>query len=394
MAAPDLEYALFTRAEMERRYSRARELMSERGIAALLVTGEENVQYFAGASASIALHYSLSRPSVFILPANREPIIVSKSGDNLALGSYVEDVRDYTSLLAFPQEVVREALMDAAPENGRIGVELGQEQRMGMPVGAYLELVKSLPKANFVDAADIFIGLRMVKSKEELAFIRKAADITGRARQRLFEDHVEKGMTERDVARVLRRLILEEGGDRTSFIHFQLDLPGSKNQFHYDRLLKRDTVLAVDAGAYYGMYTVDYARMAALGKTTDLQKRVHEAVLEVNRAMAGALRPGVRCSELHRLGLEAIERTGFESNSPAKLRGGRLGHGQGMLITEPPSIAADDDTVLEAGTVISTEPTVRSGDVQFQWEDVHVVTEDGHEQLTLETYELREILFR
>jgi Xaa-Pro aminopeptidase len=76
---------------------------------------------------------------------------------------------------------------------------------------------------------------------------------------------------------------------------------------------------------------------------------------------------------------------------PDKLVGSRFGHGQGMLITEPPSINPRDDTVLEPGMVLSTEPGVRLGDVQFLWEDVHVVTEDGHEQLTTETDELREI---
>jgi Xaa-Pro aminopeptidase len=55
------------------------------------------------------------------------------------------------------------------------------------------------------------------------------------------------------------------------------------------------------------------------------------------------------------------------------------------------SINPRDDTVLEPGMVLSTEPGVRLGDVQFLWEDVHVVTEDGHEQLTTETDELREI---
>ena len=64
-----------------------------------------------------------------------------------------------------------------------------------------------------------------------------------------------------------------------------------------------------------------------------------------------------------------------------------------MLLTEPPSIAAGDDTVLQPGMVISTEPGVRSGDVQFLWEDVHIITEGGHEQITLETSDLREIPF-
>ena len=89
----------------------------------------------------------------------------------------------------------------------------------------------------------------------------------------------------------------------------------------------------------------------------------------------------------------AMKDVGVEPDSPSRLKIGRMGHGQGILISEPPSIAPDDHTVLEPGMVISTEPGVRSGPVQFLWEDVHVITEDGHEQLTLETDELRELPF-
>jgi Xaa-Pro aminopeptidase len=200
-------------------------------------------------------------------------------------------------------------------------------------------------------------------------------------------------MTERDVARTIRRLILEEGGDRTSFVHLQLDLPGSKNQFHYDRPLQKGMVLAVDAGAYVRMYTVDYPRMAALGKATEAQKRAHRVVLDINRQMTKALRPGVKCSEIHRLAVTAIEKAGAAVDRPEKLVGSRFGHGQGMLITEPPSINPRDHTVLEPGMVLSTEPGIRLDGVYFLWEDVHVITEDSHEQLTLETDELREIAF-
>ncbi len=200
-------------------------------------------------------------------------------------------------------------------------------------------------------------------------------------------------MTEREVARRMRQLVLEEGGDRTSFVILQRDVAGSKNQFHYDRPLQAGTVLAVDAGAYVGMYTVDYVRMASLGPATEVQKRVHSAVLDVNEKMADALKPGVTCSEIYRLGARAIEDLRVEVAGLARLSGARMGHGQGMLLTEPPSVSPDDHTRLEPGMVISTEPGVRSGNVQFQWEDVHVIAEEGHEQLTLETDELRELAF-
>ena len=388
----NLEHALFTRAEMERRWNVTRDMMSEEGIDALMVTGEENFQYFAGASASLALHHSLTRPSVFILPLQRDPIVVSQGVDNLKLGCYVTDVRPYTELLTFPHDIVLEALRDAGADAQNIGVELGQEQRMGMPVGAYLDLVDAMPGVSFVDAAQIIIAMRIIKSPEELAYVRQAADVTGRARQRLFST-VESDMTERDIVRLMRQLIQEEGGDRTSFVILQQDYTGAKNQLPYDRPLVKGDILAVDAGAYVRQYTVDYARMASLGPTTDDQKRVHAGVLEVNSRMKAALGPGVKCSEMHKVAMQAISDVGLEVDSPGRGRVGRMGHGQGMLITEPPSIAPADDTILAEGMVISTEPGVRSGDVQFLWEDVHVITSNGHEQLTLESSELHEIAF-
>ena len=392
MISEDLEYAMFSRKEMESRYARARELMERRGVDALLISGEENFQYFTGTAASLALHYSLTRPSIFILPADRAPIIVTQGKDNLVLGSYVTDIRVYDEILSFPLAVVLDALGDAGLKQNRLGVELGLEQRMGMPVGAYLDLVGRMPDTEFVDAADIIVGLRMVKSDEETAYIRRAAEVTGLARQRLF-GQVVPGMTEREVARLMRQLVLEEGGDRTSFVILQLDVAGSKNQFHYDRPLQAGTILAVDAGAYVGMYTVDYVRMASLGPATDMQKRVHRAVLEVNQKMVNALKPGVTCSEIYGVGNREIEELRGGVADLVRLSGARMGHGQGMLLTEPPSVTHEDHTRLEPGMVISTEPGVRSGKVQFQWEDVHVITEEGHEQLTLETDELRELAF-
>jgi Xaa-Pro dipeptidase len=387
------EYAMFSRSEMDRRYARARAGMVARGLDALLVSGEENFQYFTGTSASLALHYSLSRPNVLILPLRGEPIVLSQTKEFMTLSSYITEFREYFDVLHFPPTLIAETLGDVGLEHNRVGVELGQEQRMGIPVGAYLALMAAMPGTQFVDAADLFVGLRMVKSEAELAYMRRAAEVTSRARQRLFDRHVRPGMTERDVARTMRRLILEEGGDRTSFVHLQLDAPGCKNQFHYDRLLRRGDVLAVDTGAYVGMYTIDYPRMATLGKATDSQRRAHAAVLEVVRRMAEALRPGLRCSDLHRLALEAIADVGGTIDRPDKIPGGRFGHGQGMLLTEPPSVNPRDHTELAVGVVLSTEPGFRLEGVPMLWEDTHVITESGHEQLTLETPELREIPF-
>jgi Xaa-Pro aminopeptidase len=146
------------------------------------------------------------------------------------------------------------------------------------------------------------------------------------------------------------------------------------------------------------MYTVDYPRFAALGTATTEQRRVHEAARHVKHRMAGALRPGVTCAELYRVALAACEEADVEPADRGRRPGtARMGHGQGMNVTEPPSITPEDQTMLEPGVVISLEPGVRGsaerGAVECVWEDTYVVTAEGPEQLTLETEELREIPF-
>ena len=385
-------YAWFSKGEMQRRWSAAQACMDAHGIDLLLVSGEENFQYFAGSSASLALHQSLTRPSVLLLPAVGEPIAITQGGESLKGTSHVNDVRDFHHLLSFPPSTILDVITDIGPTPRKIAAELGQEQRMGMPVGTYLGLVESLPNTEFVDAAGLIVALRMVKSAEEIVYMREAAAVTGRARQRLF-DEITPPMTEREVVRRMRHLLSEEGADRTGFVILQHDDPGARNQIPIDRPLQAGTVLAVDAGAYVGMYAVDYVRMATLGEATNTQRHVHGAVLEVVEKMKAALKPGIRCCDLHALTLEAIEESGCEHIDSKRKQTGRVGHGQGILITEPPSLCADDKTVIEPGMVISTEPGLRLGDVQFQWEDVHVVTDDGYEQITLETSSLREIDF-
>ncbi len=378
------QWAVFTKTDIESRWARARQLMDQAGLDTLLVCNEENFQYFTGTSSTLGLHYSVTRPAVLVLPISGDPIAVVGEllVDSFKMTSHVEQVKGYQDVVRFPFELVVDALRELGSK--RIGAELGQEQRMGMPVGDYLSIVDTLSDMIFVDAAPQFIKLRMVKTAEEVSYMQQAADITGRARQRMF-DEIHKGMTERDVARMLRRLILEEGGDRTSFIHLISGFPAAHSQHHLDRLLVKGSLLYVDAGAYVRYHTIDYARFATLGPASDEHKRAHDALLEANAAMTSALAPGITCAELHHIGHQVIENAGYKI-PPS----GRIGHGQGIQFTEPPSITPDDHTVLEEGMVISTEPEVA---LDMLWEDVHVITANGSDQLTSETVELRELAF-
>ena len=379
-------WSAFSAADIEKRWSRARAAMDEQGLDVLLVSGEENFQYFTGSTGTLAYHYSCTRPAVLVFPRAGEPVAVTGEmlTHSLAMTTPVRDLRGYVAIERFPYSMVIEAIGDLAGPRARVGAELGHEQRMGMPVGDYLAIVRALPGATFEDAGDLIVGLRMVKTPEEIEYMREAAAVTGRARQRLFREIVP-GMTERDAVRRLRGLILEEGGDRTSFVHLIAGAPACHSQHHLDRRLEKGNVLYVDAGAYVRFHTIDYARIATLGPASDAVRRGHEVLLEANARMIEALRPGVRCSEVHHIAAAVITGAGYHL-----VPTGRMGHGQGICLTEPPSISPDDHTVLEEGMVISTEPEVA---IDMLWEDVHVITSDGSEPLTHESSDLCEIPF-
>jgi Xaa-Pro dipeptidase len=226
----------------------------------------------------------------------------------------------------------------------------------------------------------------MVKSKAEVGLMQKACEITGRARQRTF-DEIEMGMTEREIARVFGKFMLQEGADRVAFVHICSKLPYNPTYLHFERTIDVGNTIYLDGGASVWTYTCDYPRLATVGPASPKQIKYHRILTAINRKMADTLRPGLKCSDLYKLAIKLFKEVGGISDFP--LKAGRMGHGQGMMVTEPPSISIDDDTVLEPGFTLSTEPGF--GDGLHIWEDVHVITDDGHEQLSTESEDLREV---
>jgi Xaa-Pro dipeptidase len=380
---------VFSKGELQRRIDQAQTMMRNRGVDSLFLTSDENFHYFTG-GAGMTHSRSNTRPNIVIVPADGEPIAITGAALTYIVeqAGLVRDVRTYSSLIGVPNDLLVKALKDAGLAHKKVGVEMGLEQRLNMSVRNYLELTESLRDVQFVDATDIIWGLRMIKSKEELGLIRQACEIVRQARQKTFRE-IEIGMTEREIARLFAQHMIEKGADDVSFIHVAAGVPANMTYIFLERKLRMGNVLYLDGGAYFHTYTCDYSRIAVAGRPTLRQKRAHRAVRRASKEMAEALRPGATCADIFMIGARILKE---ERITETKLEGaGRMGHGQGILITEPPSISPFDKTVLTPGMVVSTEPGAEIAKGNFVWEDVHVVTEDGSEQLTSESEELYEI---
>jgi Xaa-Pro aminopeptidase len=142
--------------------------------------------------------------------------------------------------------------------------------------------------------------------------------------------------------------------------------------------LRDGDVLFIDIGALYDGYSCDFDRNYAIGSISDDVARAHEAVWQATEAGIAAARPRATTTDLWQAMAKVLEDAGSQG-----LNVGRMGHGLGMQLTEPPSNTPNDKTELVPGMVMTIEPGMAfaEGRMLVHEENI-VITADGCELLT------------
>ncbi len=381
-------YAPFPRAEYQRRLERLRRVMAQQGLDALLLTAKENVVYFSGLQ-TIGWD-SKHRPLGLVVPADGRPpvLVVPESLEFVAYeSSWIEDVRLWGGVRvpgAPPDPIlaIRRALEDLRLTAARVGWELGYGTRLAMPQADYEALRAALPQMKVVDGAPALWQVRIVKSPAEIEAIRRACAATSHAFQVGFAA-LREGMSERELAGILFRE-LAATGYRPGFVMVRSGRLKYRmiNVEPFDKPLQRGDLVVVDLGATYKDYWSDFMRMASVGEPTPEQRAFFACELAAQQAGVAAIRPGIPTRAIFQACWEVIREMGFAEHARIE----RVGHGVGLDVHEPPSIAVDGETVVEEGMVLTVEPIFsdrpdgRIGN--FALEDVVVVTASGHEVLS------------
>jgi Xaa-Pro dipeptidase len=342
---------------------------------AVLLTGPANIRYFSGFETQF--WESPTRPWYVIIPLARDPIaVIPEIGAPAMTQTWLQDIRtwpaprpadDGMSLLA-------EALSSLPRRFGRIGAELGREMSLRMPVVDFLTLRDRLAHADLVNGSPCIWDVRMIKSEAEVVRIEHICRIVSEAYASL-PHHARIGDTEREVCRRLRMNLLDRGADATPFMP-GISGAGGVSQIIAgpgDRALEDGDVLFIDTGSTYDGYFCDFDRTYAVGTAADAMKRAHEIVWQATEAGIAAAVPGQTTEDVWRAMARVLEAAGAVANNV-----GRLGHGLGLQLTEPPSTMRGDATVLQPGMVLTIEPGMEyaSGKMIVHEEDI-VVTSDG-----------------
>jgi Xaa-Pro aminopeptidase len=132
-------------------------------------------------------------------------------------------------------------------------------------------------------------------------------------------------------------------------------------------------------------YNSDYSRMMILGKSTERELRTYRLVQRVTRKCVDEMKRGVKCSEIVQMCNKELKLAG----SDVTFDRGRIGHGLGLLLTEPPHIGSYDDTVIEPNMVLTIELGIITDYGCFHLEENLLITENGPEVLSLSADTMR-----
>ena len=364
-----------TADERRERVEKARRLMAEQKIDALMLCQGTSLVYFTNIQWSGG-----ERLFACVIPAKGEPFFVcpafeeDRAREQIALGPFAgtADVRTWHEHES-PYARVAEGLRDRGVTTGRLGIEETVDFVFSNGVRQAARGVE------IVSGTPITAGCRMIKDAHELELMRLASTVTLRAYEAAYKS-LKEGMTQTDFARLVSAAHTQQGfqggagvqvGEYSALPHGSIT----------PQTVREGTILLIDGGCNIAGYQSDLSRTFVLGKATDKMKRVFEIERKAQDAALAAARPGVPCEAVDAAARKVIVDAGYGPDY--KYFTHRVGHGLGMDWHEWPYLVRGNTTPLATGMTFSDEPGIYlRGEFGVRLEDDMYITEDGAKLFT------------
>jgi len=355
--------------------------MEAQGLDGLLVDDHHHVAYLTG-----FFHFPNERPAAVWLTAEECVLLVPALE-----ADHAEKQNTAADFVVYPEfpglEDAFSILLSTKNPTGRIAYS------PTTPVGRVEKFRRFAPNATWV-MSEIVEDARLIKFPEEIALHREAARISDAMVEsglKLIRDAMAAGSplpTEAELASHVTRFgvstmyaehedvvvgqMLAGGlvytGKNAAFPH---GLPSAER-------VKPGETFILSLGCAVGGRFAESERTFVMGEPSDEQRRYFDVAARAQAVGTDALIAGRPCSEANRICLDVIREAGME-----KFLRHRQGHGIGIWLHEPPWIADGDDSPLQPGMIVSSEPGLYiPGHGGYRISDTVLITENGPERLT------------
>ena len=350
------------------RVAKAKRLMHEAGIDALLLEPGSTLIYFTGVRWRRSERFTGA-----VIPANGEIAFVTPHFEEPSVResmTFGEDVRTWEEH-ENPFDLVAGILADRGLKAGKIGIE--DTVRYFIVDGVR----KAAPAFALVSGRDVVRGCRMVKSTAEIALMQAASDVT-MAAYRHVHANIDKAMSPADISALMNQATSAFGGQpefASTLLNEASAYPHGTHQLQH---LRESGIILMDCGCTVHDYQSDISRTWVFGEPTNKQRNVWNTVkrgqeLALETATIGT--PAGRVDDAVR---SYYESKGYGPGYRTPGLSHRLGHGIGIDGHEPVNFVHGEATPLAPGMCFSDEPGIYIfGEFGVRLEDCFHITEDG-----------------
>ncbi len=342
------------------RMARVRAILHELDIDALLFLDMKNVRYLTGFTGSDGA-LVIGEKQEILLVDGRYTNQARKEVEGPRVFEYKEKIDGIVAILS-----------DGSLRS--VGFE-----SQAMNVNTHLKLTEKLGALKLNPMSDQIGALRAVKDEKEIAYIRRAAEISCEALTAV-RDLIKPGVRETDIAIELDFRMRRCGAEQVSFPTIVASGANSAQPHAQpgSRAIENGDIVIIDYGAVYCGYHSDETCTFAVGVKDKKQEEAYSLVKTAHDRALEAVKAGIPCVEIDRIARDCIE-----TGKLGKYFTHGTGHGVGLDVHEAPRIASNSEMVLEAGMVLTVEPAVYIPDLWgVRIEDMILVKEDGCEVLT------------
>jgi len=335
-----------------------------------LITSEPNIRYLSGFTGSVGILVIRDNTSVLIVDGR----YTEQAGSEVKKSIKVIEAPLYCGLLDTAIDLIK----------GKKPSTIGYEDDK-MDAASFNKLKNRFPGAKFYSISKELRDARMIKGRDEIDIIRKAAliaDLTYDCVLRI----IKPGMTELELSAHIDFLMKNFKASSPAFE--TLVSSGKLSAYPHgkptEKKLEKGDVIVMDFGVRYKGYNSDITRMASLGTPSKKHRILYDAVLSAQEAAISKVRAGVTAKDVDKAARDALKKKKLEKY----FRHG-TGHGIGLQVHEGPRVSLSSKDILKEGMVITVEPGVYVPELGgFRVEDMVLVKKGGCEVLTKSSKEL------
>jgi Xaa-Pro aminopeptidase len=371
-----LPFGLSTYAD---RLARVRKRIAEEGLDGLVVTLPDTVHWLTGFD---TIGYLWSQ-ALIINTGDEEPKLVTRTteGPGVFETSWLRSPRLYDIVAEDPNGVIAEEIRNAGLDESRVGIDL---QAFTLVPASWMKLQEALPQVTWRDASMLVPAERLVKTPQEIAYQRQAAQAGDYAIVKAMEA-IRPGVSEMYIAGVAAAALGEAGSEYAAIPPMVVSGPRSA-LVHCGasrRSVALGDVVCIELAGTVARYHGIVMRSAVVGKPNSRHLEVWDCLKESLEAAIAAAKPGAPSKAPDEANHAVLARLDLVKN-----RCHRIGYSTGVAYPpgwlEPMMLVDGDPHILAPNMSFTIEPNLTLPDEGFGYKlgDTVLCTENGGESMS------------